>query len=112
MSGKYYSDNVNIRTMMYRYAVINSLLGLRFDDIDVSLKLAKEDISNILNESYSEQKERILFLCASGVLNYQKIEQLIIHNNVDFLEDVMALENQLMADEEKSDDARIPYMNG
>lgn len=109
MSGKYYSDNVNIRTMMYRYAVINSLLGLRFDDIDVSLKLAKEDISNILNESYSEQKERILFLCASGVLNYQKIEQLIIHNNVDFLEDVMALENQLMADEEKSDDARIPY---
>lgn len=110
MESKYISYDADMRTMMYRYSVLANYMGINFEGADkTSEKLSKADAEEILRENYSEQKERILFLCGTGVLNYDNIKPLIIRNNTTFIDDVIALEQQLMADTDKSDDERVPY---
>ena len=100
--GKYYSDSADMLTMAYRYTVLNSFLGIKFNDAEPECTLPREDAKEILAEEYSEQKERLLFLVASGVLKYKNVKHLIIGNVHDFLDDVVELEEQLMSDEELS----------
>ena len=92
-----------MRTMIYRYTVMQELLGIRFDNTEPICRLPKADIVEILSEIYSEQKERLLFLVASGVLEYDNVRHLIIKCNTDILNDVKMLEARLMEDDE------IPY---
>lgn len=99
-NGKYYSNSADMLTMAYRYTVLTSFMGIKFDDAEPESTLQREDAKKILSEEYSEQKERLLFLVASGVLNYDKVKHLIIGNVYDFLDDVIQLEEHLLSDEE------------
>lgn len=106
MESKYISYDADMRTVLYRYAVMSNYIGISFDGTEKTVeKLSKSDAEEVLREGYSEQKERILFLCGTGVLNYANIKPLVIRNNIDFLSDVIELEKQLMAD----DEGKIPY---
>lgn len=106
---KYYAENIDIRTMLFRYTVLSNLFGLKFDNCDSEQKLAKNEISDILKGMYSEQKERLLFLYASGVINHDTLMSLIQYNNADFLSDIVDMEKYLLNDEGKDINARIPY---
>lgn len=110
MVSKYYAECADIRTMLYRYTVLSNLFGVKFDNTTVNVSIPDDEINQILNSEYSEQKERVLFLCAAGVLRYNNIRDLIIKNNTDYLCDVIELEKQLIADEEKNIDLRTDYV--
>lgn len=96
-------------TMIFRYAVISSVWGMEIPK-DIELRRFSEDAVNALKaEQHSEIADRLIFLFGAGVISEETAISLIKSNSADFLEDIIAAENAVIAGEGENPQDRLTY---
>ena len=105
MSGKYSGQkNMNFAGMLYRYAVICRFLDFSEKLPSVSTDTFTDDeLQEIKSRGYSEQRERLLLLCADGALS-KKVFKRLFDSSADMLDAVRAAEEKMT---ELTDDENI-----
>ena len=95
MNGKYSGQkNMNFAGMLYRYAVICRFLDFSEKLPSVSTDTFSDDeLQEIKSRGYSEQRERLLLLCADGVLS-KKVFKRLFDSSADMLDAVRAAEEK------------------
>lgn len=111
MLENYISENADMQTMLFR----NSLMVEAFGDIlkgEEKVKCVQtfdDELKKlILRRPYSEQMEKLVFLYVAGVLERDVFINLAVHNNSDFLSDVISAENYLLESEGRSEEDILP----
>lgn len=111
MLENYISENADMQTMLFR----NSLMVEAFGDIlkgEEKVKCVQtfdDELKKlILRRPYSEQMEKLVFLYVAGVLERDVFTNLAVHNNSDFLSDVISAENYLLESEGRSEEDILP----
>ena len=92
--------NTRFETMLYRYAVMLKLLEFNTSDIEIYNFIDKSRINAISSSSYSEQKERLVFLYATGTLTDSSFDFLFDCPS-NFLSDIIMAEQLLLSEEKK-----------
>lgn len=97
---EYISEDADMQTMIFRYSVLVDVFGARLpNDLKCENKLPDELKKKILRKPYSEQVDRLIFLYGTGVINEETLRKLVLHNDSDFLSDVLELENEVRKNE-------------
>ena len=66
---KYISDGGAVQTMLFRYAVISRVFGVKIPT-DIEIKTLSEDTANeIRSEKHRQTLDNILFLFGAGVIS-------------------------------------------
>ena len=96
----YISEDADMQTMLFRYSIMVDVFNARLpQELVCKNKLDDELKKKILRKPYTEQIDRLIFLYGVGVLNTEAIKSLVLHNDSDFLSDVLAFENEVRKNE-------------
>ena len=96
----YISEDADMQTMLFRYSIMVDVFNARLpQELVCKNKLDDELKKKILRKPYTEQIDRLIFLYGVGVLNTESLKSLVLHNDSDFLSDVLALENEVRKNE-------------
>ncbi len=92
---EYISEDADMQTMLFRYSVMTDVINAKLpEDLKNDIHHLSEDSrKKILKCPYSEQNDRLLFLFGAGILDEDTLKNLILHNDSDFLSDVISAEN-------------------
>ena len=105
---KYISEENDMQTIFFRYAVVLDTLGIRLpNDIKCENHVSDNVKNKILKVPYSEQNDRLLILYAMGIVSEDILENLILFNNADWLNDVISFENRVRENEEKEVETEV-----
>ncbi len=93
---KYISDGGAVQTMLFRYAVISRVFGVKIPT-DIEIKTLSEDTANeIRSEKHRQTLDNILFLFGAGVISEKTVYNIFKNINSDFSEDIAAAENAVI----------------
>ncbi|MCM1327943.1 MAG: hypothetical protein NC253_00745 [Ruminococcus sp.] len=96
----YISEDADMQTMIFRYSVLVDVFGARLpNELRCENKLSDELKKKILRKPYTEQIDRLVFLYGTGVISEEALKTLVLHNDSDFLSDVLELENEVRKNE-------------
>ncbi|MDE7279995.1 MAG: hypothetical protein K2N26_09760 [Oscillospiraceae bacterium] len=78
--------------MLFRYSIMVDVFNARLpQELVCKNKLDDELKKKILRKPYTEQIDRLIFLYGVGVLNTEALKSLVLHNDLDFLSDGLAV---------------------
>ena len=101
--GKYSGfSSADFSVMLYRYAVIAGMLGYSEKALP-KITLSDEEKNKYLGKTYSEQRERLLFLRADGVIS-QKAFDVFFDADEDMLDMLCGIEEKIIERTEKQED--------
>lgn len=96
----YISEDADMQTMIFRYSVLVDVFGARLpNELKCENKLSDELKKKILRRPYTEQIDRLIFLYGTGIISENALKNLVLHNDSDFLSDVLELENEVRKNE-------------
>lgn len=96
----YISEDADMQTMLFRYSIMVDVFNARLPpELVCKNRLDDELKKKLLRKPYTEQTDRLVFLYGVGVLNLDTFKSLVLHNDSDFLSDVLALENEVRKNE-------------
>lgn len=99
---EYISEDADMQTMLFRYAVIVGVLDSQLPaELRNYKKLSEETKKKLLKEPYSEQNDRLIMLYGMGIVDENTVKNLILFNKSNWLPDTITLENRVRSDEER-----------
>ncbi|MCM1523785.1 MAG: hypothetical protein NC120_04935 [Ruminococcus sp.] len=106
----YISENIDMQTMVFRYSVLTDVFGARLpEELKCKNRLSDELKRKLLRRSYSEQISRLIFLYGTGVISEEALKNLALHNDSEFLSDVIEFENAVRENEGESENDVLSY---
>lgn len=106
----YIPEEADMQTMFFRYAIMVDVFNARLpSELSCKQRLDDDLKKKIMRKPYSEQNDRLIFLYGVGVLNEEIIRSLILHNDSDFLSDIIALEDEVRKNEGADESDVLPY---
>ena len=101
---EYFSEETDMQTMLFRYAVVVDVFNARLpDDLKCEQRLSDELRKKIMRLPYSEQSDRLLLLYGMGILDENTLKNLVLHNDADILSDIIRME-EILREKEGSDE--------
>lgn len=96
----YISEENDMQTMLFRYSVTVDVFDARLpNEMKCGHKLSDEFKKKLLRRPYTEQTDRLIFLYGTGVISEEALKALTLHNDSDFLADVISVENEVRKNE-------------
>lgn len=106
----YISEEADMQTMLFRYSVMVEVFDTPLpSELKCGKKLSDELKKKILRKPYTEQTDRLIFLFGAGIISEDVLKSMVLHNNSDFLSDVIALESQVRINEGENSDDVLTY---
>lgn len=106
----YISEDADMQTMIFRYSVLVDVFGARLPtELKCENKFPDELKKKILRRPYTEQIDRLVFLYGTGIISEDVLKNLVLHNDSDFLSDVLDLENEVRKNEGADGADIMPY---
>lgn len=104
------STDADMQTALFRNALMVSVFPKVLTEGIKSERVFDESTAKmLLRRPHTEQIDHLIFLYAAGVLDIDAFTNLAVHNDSDFLSDVIAAENYLEESEGKSEEDILPY---
>ena len=106
----YISEDADMQTMLFRYSIMVDVFNARLpQELVCKNKLDDELKKKILRRPYTEQIDRLIFLYGIGIIEEEALKNLVLHNDSDFLSDVLALEDKVRENEGADEADIMPY---
>ena len=106
----YISEDADMQTMLFRYSIMVDVFNARLpQELVCKNKLDDELKKKILRRPYTEQIDRLIFLYGIGIIEEKALKNLVLHNDSDFLSDVLALEDKVRENEGADEADIMPY---